>query len=151
MSKQVTPNRLQQAIEELSDFNLPKGSIPKKIHERESLGYVCVGIRSRDNLTGTAKVHNSKIIYSPIGKWEDMEREVAAGRFKGVFNGQFNAVIVLHNPKLPNVKEEKPKVKGLNPKQKSKAKEMKEEGKELLEIALELDVELERVEAYLNK
>lgn len=109
----MTPNQIAKATEELKPFNLPTDAIPKAIHEREALGYVCIGIRSRDNAAGTAKVHTHKVLYAPISKWEDMEREMQSGRFKNVFNGQFNAVVILHNPKLPKAKNKggRPKVK----------------------------------------
>jgi hypothetical protein len=102
-------------------------------------------------MDGTAKVHSARLSYAPHDKWREMLIEQKSGRVKGLFNGMYNKVVVLHNPTIPLAAEEKPKVKGLSPTHKSKVKELAAAGVGSLEIASELEIKVERVEAYLNK
>ena len=153
MSNQVTPNKLQQAIQELSDFDLINFEIPTKIQAGEQSDYVVICVKSKDNSAGTKKIHEARLCYAPVHKWRAMEVEKASGRVKGMFLGMFQKEVILHNPTLPNVKPKaaKPKVKGLSPTHKSKANEMQEQGASAVDIADALGVDLERVEAHLNK
>jgi hypothetical protein len=137
---------LQQAISEISGLGIDQSVIPLEIKEAEGKGYVFICVKSKDNQSGTGKVHAPRVLYAPIGKYDQMVKDIP--RFKGLFNGMFNLVVILHDPTLPMPK--KKKAKGLSPTHKSKVKEMLEEGKSAKEIAEALNVSIERVEAHLG-
>ena len=144
----VKPNRLALAIQELNGM-VSASDVPTTINGGEAEGYVFVGVKSSDNQSGTAKVHKAKLLYATLGKHQEMVKMKHV--FNGLFNGMFNKLVILHNPTLPLAAEEKPKVKGLSPTHKSKVKELAAAGVGALEIASELEIKVERVEAYLNK
>ena len=156
MSK-MTPNRLQQATQELSKYDLQGFEVPKTISEKEKPYYVCVGVKSMTNANGMGMTYTAKTLYAMPSMWQEMEREVKSGRVKGMFNGVFNLIVILNNPTLPEVAESAPekKIKGLSPSQKSLVNAMREEGKGendegLKNIAKEVGVSFERVKAYIQ-
>ena len=144
----ITPNQLQEAKQELSNFDLGNFKIPSKINPGEVTDYVVVCIKSKDNRDGTAKIHEAKICYAPVTKWVEMGREKSSGRVTGMFLGMFNKEVILHNPTMPLVIEVKPKAKGLSPTHKGKVKSMVNEGASVEEIATELKQDLDKVKAY---
>jgi hypothetical protein len=96
-AKTLQPNLLKLATQELSGIVEAK-HIPKTINLGESLGYVFIGIKSRDNASGTAKDHFMKVLYAPISKYNYMEKN--RHLFGGLFNGMYNKVVILHDPTI---------------------------------------------------
>ena len=129
-----------------------ESEIPKFINKGEAAEYVFVCIKSKDNRDGTAKIHQPSILYAPQGKYNKMVKDIP--RHKGIFNGMFNKVVILHDPTVISIPKAK-KEKGLSPKHKKAVKEMLEAGQGqddagLHAIAEELGVTFERVKAYIQ-
>lgn len=146
-------NNLAQAVKELATFNLQGYEPRQEIQEAEKGHYLCACIMSRDNADGTAKIHEVKEVFANQKKWFQMEEQVKHKIVKGMFNGMFNRVVILHNPTLKEApKTEKPKpettTKSLSPAQKKAVKEMLEQGAGVQEIAHDLQIEVERIEAF---
>lgn len=158
MSKQVIPNRLQQAIAELSGMDLGSFEIPTSFSEEGmSNHYICIGVKATDSRDKMSKIYTAKKVGASINQWRKMERQVKTKIFKGMFGGIFGKLVILHNPTLPMTpeKEETKKVKGLSPKHKSIVNSMLENGagendESLQEIANELGITFERVKAYIQ-
>lgn len=153
--KRATPNQLHQATQELKGIDLGGFVIPTEIASGEKSEYVCVCIKSKDNVSGTAKVHHARLCYAPIDKWREMLSAVKAGIVKGVFNGVFNLVVILNNPTMPEVKPKEEKVKELSPIQKKKVNDLMEDGngqddEGLKAIAKEVNVSFARIKAYIK-
>jgi hypothetical protein len=123
--------------------------MPKTINLGESLGYVFIGIKSRDNASGTAKDHFMKVLYAPISKYNYMEKN--RHLFNGLFNGMYNKVVILHDPTKPAAKEAGTKSTGLSPTVKGRVKTMFKDGIPTEEIAKDLDVDLALVVAHIMK
>lgn len=146
----IQPNRLKQAQQELQTINFSNGfEIKEEIQPKEAkYYYVCIGVRARDSADGFSKNYNGKYLYATISKWNKMKREVKQGFFKIEFGDIYDKIIVLHDPTLKPAKVEK-KVKALSPKHKKAVNELVEEGKGVEEIATILEIETERIKAYL--
>lgn len=148
MSNQVTPNRLQQATQELRDMNLGDFVIPDSFPAKGmDKYYICIGVKAKDSVDKMSKIYTAKKVTASINQWRKMERQVKVGLFKSMFGGVFGKLVMLHDPTIkPSPK--KPKV--LSPTHKSKVKELVESGKGTKEIAEELNIDIKRIEAYLN-
>ena len=156
MSNKTTmkPNRLNQATQELNGI-IKASEVPSTINSGEASGYVYIVVKSKDNLDGTAKMHDTKMIYAPIDKHKAMVLEIP--RYRGLWNGMFNKVVILHDPTLPNVVEEPEEkdVKDLSPSQKSKVNAAMAEGKGqddegLKAIGKEFNISFDRLKAYIK-
>jgi len=112
--------------------------------------FVYIGIKTKDSPDGMSKIHGSTKLFAPVDMNARMVKDIPL--FKGLFNGMYNKVIMLHDPSLPAtpLKKEEKKAKGLSPTHKAKVKEMIEEGKGTIQIAEALNVSTERIEAYLG-
>ena len=147
----MKPNRLAQATQELSNLNLNGFVIPTDYPpEGMDKYYICVGIKSSDSVDKMSKIHKARTVSASINQWSKMQRQVKQGFVKKIFVGMYDKIVILHDPTI----KEQPKknlVKGLSPTHKSKVKELAAAGVGALEIASELEIKVERVEAYLNK
>jgi len=154
----VTPNQLEQATQELSEYNLQGFKIPQKINETEAkYHYNCIGIRAIDAKDGLSKIMTAKVVHSTVNKWQDMEAEVNSGRVKTLFGGAFKKVVVFNNPNLPMVENEEPKeLKPLANTHKGKVNKFVAEfghpdnEEDLAELVKLVGVEEARVKAYLE-
>lgn len=149
----IPTNKYKIAVAELATFNLGDYEIPNEIQEAEKNFYVTVCVKSKDNIDGTAKVHQALTRYADRNKWNEMRRQSTGKNaiFKTAFGGVFNKVVIVHDPTLKTepVNKEEPKKKGLSPTIKSKIKALHLEGKDAEVIATELEKDLELVSAYI--
>jgi DNA-binding NarL/FixJ family response regulator len=145
------PNKLQQAVKELGNLTFSNGfEIPEEISLKEAKSYyLCLGIKSKDTADGFSKIYTGAALYAPMNLWNKMKRQIKQGVFKREFADAYDKIIVLHDPTI-KPKKQAPKVKALSPKHKKAVNEMVEEGKDVEEIAATLEVEIERVKAYLK-
>jgi hypothetical protein len=145
----IQPNQLAQATQELSNL-IPSEHIPTGINKGEAEGYVFIGIKSRDNASGTAKNHFMKVLYAPVSKYAYMEKNKHL--FGGLFNGMYNKIVILHNPTKPMAAPEKAKSKKLSNVVKGKIKTMfKVDGIPVEEIAKVLELDADKVKEYTSK
>ena len=152
----ITPNRSAQATQELKGIAINK--IDFLINEGEATGYVYIGIKTKDSQDGMSKVHGATKLYAPTDMHNRMKKDVEVSKIvKGLFNGMYNKMIILHDPTMPmHVEEPKKKeLKGLSPIQKSKVNAMMEAGQGsddegLKAIGKELNISFDRLKAYLK-
>ena len=145
-------NKYKEAVQELSNLDLGSFVIPKEGNAHEVEGreahyhYVC--IKSHDNRDKTAKIHTAVLQLLSISDYHKQTKQIKDGTFKSFFAGLYNKIVMLHDPTMKPKAETKEETKGLSPTQKSKVKTMLGEGHTTKDISLELDIELERIEAY---
>jgi hypothetical protein len=146
----IQPNRLKQAQQELATINFSNGfEIPEEVKEKDSkLGYICIGVKAKDSADGFSKNYNGHLLTAGLNRWNKMKRQIKQGVFKQEFADMFDKIVLLHDPTLKPAKVEK-KVKALSPKHKKAVNELVEEGKGVEEIATILEIEAERIKAYL--
>lgn len=145
--KKVTPNQLKQVQQELATFDLGNFEIPTEIQEREAALYVCIGVKSTMASNKKSINHTAKVVFSPLKQWNTMARLQKHGQLKNPY-GIFDHVFILHNPTI-KPKKEVNKIKGLSPKQKGQVNDMLAESKDAKAIAAELNIDLDRVQAYI--
>lgn len=107
MSKMITPNRLEQATKELANLNLVNFEIQTEIGEHEKDLYYVIGVKSSDTKDGMSKTHQAKIIIYNKNSWDRMKKLVSQGIFNAMCCGQFNKVVILHDPLLKAPKKNK--------------------------------------------
>ena len=107
MSKTITPNRLEQATKELANLNLINFTMQTEIGEHEKDLYYVVAVKSSDSRDGMQKIHNAKIIVYNRNSWDRMKKLVKQGIFNSMCCGQFNKVVILHDPLLKEPKKNK--------------------------------------------
>jgi hypothetical protein len=145
------PNKLQQAKAELANLTFSNGfEIPEEIQDVEAKHYyACIGIKAKDTADGFSKTYNGRLLWAGMNKWNKMKRQIQQGVFKKEFADMFDKIIILHDPTM-KPKAVKPKVKALSPTHKKAVNDMVSESKTVEEIAAALDIEVERIEAYLK-
>ena len=125
------------------------------INEGEAMEYVYIGIKSKDTQDGMGKIHGATKLFATIEMNARMVKDIPL--LKGLFNGMYQKVIMLHDPTLPATKVEPKakKEKGLSPTQKSAVNALLEEGKGkddegLNFIAEEVGITMTRLKAYIQ-
>jgi hypothetical protein len=108
----IQPNQLEQATKELSKINLGAFEIPNEISEKQAPYYNCIGVKAAQSKDGMSTTYSAKLLYAMPALWQEMEREAKSGRVKGMFNGVFNKIVILHNPTIKPKKNKggRPKV-----------------------------------------
>jgi DNA-binding NarL/FixJ family response regulator len=146
----IQPNRLKQAEQELQTINFSNGfEIPEEIKANESkIGYICIGVKARDSSDGFSKIYNGYLLKASLNRWHKMKRQIEQGVFKKEFADMFDKIVLLHDPSI-KPKKTAPKPKALSPKHKKAVNELVEEGKTVEEMAAILEIEVDRIKAYL--
>jgi len=152
----MTPNRLALAQQELATINrfdngfvIPEEvkSCPKNNH------YYLIGVRRKKSKSLTDQSFTGKLVCISINQYRKMQRQHNAGNYKNqnfsLLGGIWQMAVILHDPTI-KPKKTAPKVKALSPKHKKAVNEMVEEGKTVEEMANALEIEVERIKAYLK-
>ena len=133
------------------------------INEGEAMGYVYIAIKTKDSQDGMSKIHGASKLFAPPEMHQQMTKAIPL--FKGLFNGMYNKVIVLHDPTIPmvestdhdgTIKGEPFKTTGrLSDTKKEAIDKLMEEGKGtddkgLNEIAKTVNVSFAKVKEYIK-
>ena len=147
-------NRYKEAVQELAVYNLQGFEPREEIQEAEKNHYLCICVLATDSADGMYKNYEAKEVFCTEKKWLQMQDQVKTQMVSGIFNGMFNKVVILHNPNAKLASKVEPKkteaTKQLSPAQKKAVKEMFEVGTGAVEIANDLQIEVERVEAFIK-
>jgi len=93
-------NQYKQAMQELKGLDLGAFEVPKEINTYEAHCYHCVCIKSKMAKDGLSVHIMPSLKIEGVSTWEVMQRQIKEGTFKALFAGQYNKVVVLHNPTL---------------------------------------------------
>jgi hypothetical protein len=153
-SKTIPCNRYDEAVKELAMYKLIGFEPRTEIQEAEKNRYLCICVLATDSPDGMSKNYEAKETFCTEKKWMQMHDQIKTGMVSGVFNGMYNKVVILHNPNAKLASKAEPKktetTKQLSPAQKKAVKEMFEVGTGAVEIANDLQIEVERVEAFIK-
>jgi hypothetical protein len=138
--KKITPNKLSVAKQELANDNLGDYEIPTTINANEAEYYYILGLSEVKNPTGRGTVTKAKPVYYNQLEWQRQQKEIKSKKplFTVVGGGQFVAVVILHDPTLPNLLDQDW--------QKTEIEELAASGKGSAEIAKSLKLKIEDVE-----
>jgi hypothetical protein len=119
------------------------------INEGEEKGYVYIAIKTKDSPDGMSKIHGATKLFAPQSMHDQMTKDIPL--FKGLFNGMYNKIVILHDPTMPNVEPKETGAKKMSNVAKGKIKTMFKDGMPVEEIAMALDLDLEKVKEYTSK
>jgi hypothetical protein len=138
--KKITPNKLKVAKQELANDDLGDYEIPTTLNANEAEYYYILGINEIKNPAGRGVITKAKPVFYNQLEWQRQQKEIKSKKplFTVVGGGQFMAVIILHDPTLPNLLDQDW--------QKTEIKELAASGKSSAEIAKALKLKIEDIE-----